>query len=98
MCSYCGSPMPADRSPGFGEACERCGKDLHACLNCRFYKAGARWDCAETIDEPVVDKERRNTCDWYQTNPALLAETKGRESARSAAEKARGDLDRLFGG
>ena len=90
--------MPADRSPGFGEICERCGKDLHACLNCRFYKPGVRWDCAETVDQSVPDKERRNFCDWYQTNPALLMQTKGRESARSAAEKARDDLDRLFGG
>jgi hypothetical protein len=89
--------MPLDRPPGFGEVCERCGKDLHVCLNCRFYKAGARWDCAETIDEPIPDKERRNPCEWFQTNPALLVETGGRGSARSAAEKARGDLDRLFG-
>jgi hypothetical protein len=98
MCSYCGSPMPADRSPGFNESCELCGKDLHACLNCRFYKAGARWDCAETIEEPVPDKERRNRCDWFQTNRTLLAASEGRGAERSAAEKARGDLDRLFGG
>ena len=90
--------MPADRSPGFGEVCELCGKDLHACLNCRFHKLGARWDCAETVDQSVPDKEHRNFCDWFQTNAALLVATKGRESARSAAEKARDDLDRLFGG
>jgi hypothetical protein len=90
--------MPADRPPGFNESCEACAKDLHACLNCRFYKAGARWDCAETIEECVPDKERRNLCEWFQTNPLLLVPTEGRSSARSAAEKARGDLDRLFGG
>ena len=90
--------MPADRSPGFNEACEGCGKDLHTCLNCRFYKPGARWDCAETIDEPMPDKERRNRCDWLQTNPAFFEATSGRGDARSAADKARSDLDRLFGG
>ncbi len=89
--------MP-DRKPGFNEACGSCGKDLHACANCRFYKPGARWDCAETIDAPIADKERRNYCEWFQTSPALFAATEGRASARSAAEKARGDLDRLFGG
>ena len=90
--------MPPDRSPGFNEACEACGKDLHACLNCRFHKPGARWDCAETIEEPVPDKERRNRCEWYQTNSVFLAATSGRVSQRSAAQKARDDLDRLFGG
>jgi hypothetical protein len=90
--------MPADRPPGFNEACESCGKDLHACLNCAFYRKGARWDCAETIGEPVADKERRNHCDWFRTSSALLVATAGRSTERSAAEKARGDLDRLFGG
>jgi hypothetical protein len=90
--------MPSDGAPGFGETCESCRKDLHACVNCRFFKKGARWDCAETIEEPVPDKERRNFCDYFQTNPLLLVQTKGSESARQAAEKARGDLDRLFGG
>jgi hypothetical protein len=90
--------MPGDRSPGFNEACPDCGKDLHACLNCRFYKAGARYDCAETVEALVADKERRNFCDFFQTNPALHVAGAGRESARSASEKARGELDRLFGG
>jgi len=90
--------MPQDRSPGFNETCESCGKDLHVCLNCRFYKQGLRWDCAETVEQPVSDKEARNYCDYYQTNPLFFDATKGRSDARSAAEKARGDLDRLFGG
>ena len=98
MCSYCGEPLPRDRKPGFGETCETCGKDLHACGNCRFYKPGARWDCAETVDERIMDKERRNHCEWYQTNPAFLAKTAGRTDAISAADRAKRDLDRLFGG
>jgi len=98
MCSYCGSPIVSDRKPGFNEVCESCGKDLHVCLNCRFYKPGARYDCAETIEEQVSDKERRNHCDWYQTNPVFFTKTEGRNQARSAAAKARSDLDKLFGG
>jgi hypothetical protein len=90
--------MPADRKPGFNEACETCSKDLHSCLNCRFYKPGARWDCAETIQEPVPDKEARNRCEWFETNPAYLKASAGRIAQRSAAEKAKRDLDRLFGG
>jgi len=90
--------MSSDRPPGFNETCESCGKDLHVCLNCRFYKPGARWDCAETISESISDKARRNLCDWYQTRSDLLAATEGRKSERSAADRARSDLDKLFGG
>ena len=90
--------MSSDGPPGFNETCESCGKDLHACLNCRFSKPGARWDCAESIGAPVADKDRRNYCDGFQTRKELLAATEGRKAERSAADKARSDLDKLFGG
>jgi len=89
--------MPYDRKPGFNEACEACGKDLHACSNCRFFKPGARWDCAETIEARVDDKGRRNYCEWFETSQALLGASGGKSKELSAAEKARSDLDRLFG-
>jgi hypothetical protein len=90
--------MPSDRKPGFNETCEACGRDLHACVNCRFYSPGLHWDCAETIGEAVADKEMRNRCDWFETSPRLKAATEGRPSDRSASDKARRDLDKLFGG
>lgn len=83
--------------PGFNEVCPDCGRDLHACMNCRFFKKGARWDCAETVDEPVPDKEKRNHCDWYQTDPARLVAGVGDRGGQKAADKARSDFDRLFG-
>jgi len=90
--------MPVDRKPGFNETCESCGRDLHACVNCRFYKPGVHWDCAETIAESVSDKGKRNLCDWYETAPALKQAGPGRKDARDSSEKARRDLDSLFGG
>ncbi len=97
MCSFCGAPLPPDRKPGFNETCETCGKDLHACANCRFHRPGARWDCAETIDQPVQDKSRRNYCEWFEADPRLKSAGDGDAKARDAAEKARRDLDSLFG-
>ncbi|MDA8424645.1 MAG: hypothetical protein M0Z80_00780 [Treponema sp.] len=98
MCSYCGMPMASDRKPGFNDTCETCGKDLHACVNCRFYRRGARWDCLETsLDGPVADKEARNYCEWYETRPELFAPGQGRASDRGSADTARGDFDKLFG-
>lgn len=90
--------MPRDRKPGFNETCESCGRDLHACVNCRFHTKGVHWDCSETISEQVRDKEMRNRCDWFETAPRLLADGPGRKTERDAATKARSDLDKLFGG
>jgi hypothetical protein len=89
--------MPRDR-PGFNETCGSCRRDLHACVNCRFYRRGARWDCAETIEGPVADKEMRNRCDWYETDPRLFEGGSGDSQGKDRADKARGDFDRLFGG
>ena len=89
--------MPTGK-PGFNETCVSCSRDLHACRNCRFFKVGARWDCLETIEGPVVDKEMRNRCDWYETSPALFEAGAGDTRGASAAEKAQRNLDRLFGG
>ncbi len=98
MCSYCGKAMKTGVTTGFNEVCAECGKDLHACVNCVFYSPGRRWDCAETIDDPVVDKDRRNHCDHYRTNPTLFSDGPGQVSRRSGAEDARRGFDRLFGG
>jgi len=97
MCSFCGTPMPRDR-PGFNETCVSCRRDLHACANCRFFRKGARWDCAETIEAPVVDKEMRNRCDWYETEARLFEGGAGDGRAKDRADRARGDFDKLFGG
>lgn len=40
-------------------------KEKHTCLNCRFYKKGAHYDCAENIDELVKDKDRPNFCEYF---------------------------------
>lgn len=89
--------MPRDRKPGFNEVCESCKRDLHACVNCRFFLKGVHWDCSETIQELVSDKEARNRCDWYETSPRLFEKGSGRVKDQAASEKARKDLDALFG-
>lgn len=91
--------MAADRKPGFNEVCEACGRDLHSCRHCRFYKPGIHWDCAESaIQDSVADKERRNFCDWFETNPVYQARTAGAGRENEASQRARSDLDKLFGG
>ncbi len=91
-CTFCGAAVENPREVYRNSTCPGCGKDLKICLNCRFYSAGAHWDCTETIDEPVRDKDRANFCTFFVF----------RDSARGAAPKnkaegARKNLDRLFG-
>jgi hypothetical protein len=50
--------------------CPSCGRDLHACVQCRHYDRYAHNQCREPQAEWVTDRERRNFCDYYALNPA----------------------------
>ncbi|GAB4369143.1 MAG: hypothetical protein Kow009_05820 [Spirochaetales bacterium] len=65
-CHFCGTRIE-DNTPIYRSSlCPTCGKELRICLNCRFYSPGSHWDCRETIQEPVFDKERANFCDYFK--------------------------------
>ena len=95
-CHFCGTAIDEPRAVFRDSACAACHRDLKVCLNCRFYSPGAHWDCAETIDEQVRDKERGNFCTFFSLRNAATktgAPGKGVEAAGQAKKK----LDALFG-
>lgn len=89
ICRACNAPTGLDR-PGRRDACPRCGADLHACAQCRFYAPGLYNDCREPRAERVLDKDRANFCDWFEpaTDP-----TPGEEDVKA---KVKAQLDALF--
>lgn len=64
---------------------------------CSFYLPGAHWDCRETVDAQVPDKEKRNFCEWFSPDPRYRTAGAGRPEARSAADSAKSAFDSLFG-
>jgi hypothetical protein len=93
-CFFCGQGVAEGERIYRSSSCAACGKDLKICRNCRFYSAGAHWDCLESIQDPVNDKERANFCEFFQ-----FRETRGPGSSPSAEgkKKARDELRKLFG-
>jgi hypothetical protein len=97
-CFFCGHPLAEGERIYRSSTCSRCGKDLKICRNCRFYSAGAHWDCAESIQDPVHDKERANFCEFFQFRegpgqarpPRAGGEPDGKKKAQDA-------LSKLFG-
>jgi hypothetical protein len=94
-CFSCAAPVDNPREVFRSSTCAGCGKDLKVCRNCRFYSPGAHWDCAESIDEQVTDKERANFCTFFAFRDAAA------DPRKPHAPDARGDakkkLDKLFG-
>jgi hypothetical protein len=92
-CHQCGAEVVLNEPLARDAECGACGGDLRCCLNCRHYDTHFNNACRETEAEPVVDKHRRNFCEFfvYSREPFKKAGA-GRESA------AREKLGELFGG
>lgn len=90
-CHFCGTSLDPKMRIVRDSACPSCGRDLHACVQCRHYDPHAHNQCREPQAEWVTERERRNFCDYFSLNPAGIG---GAHKGR--AEQARSALDRLF--
>lgn len=90
-CFFCGKPLAfPPGNVGRGETCDNCRSDVRVCLNCRHYDKKAYNECNEPQAERVVDKDKRNFCDYFFLAPAE------REKSERAKESILKDLDALF--
>jgi hypothetical protein len=92
-CHQCGAAIAlADPIPRDAE-CAGCGADVRSCLNCRHYDPAFNNSCRETEADPVVEKARRNFCEYFAFRPGVAA-MPGSVAARQA--EARRKLEELF--
>jgi hypothetical protein len=88
QCSFCGRHIDTSNRIGRNDSCPKCRRDLHACLQCRFYDENAYHQCLEPQAEWVSDKEKTNFCDYFEF---------GRNgSNEKAKEDVKTKLDALF--
>ena len=93
-CQTCGAPVPYDEPIPRDAECGNCRTDLRCCRNCRHYDPRMNNECRETQADPVVEKNRRNFCEYfYFTREAHLTKKTGGKAA-----EARKKLDSMFGG
>lgn len=93
-CAACHASVAlrAGERVGFRAVCERCGEDLHACVQCAHHDAARANACREPAAEPVRDREARNLCEWF----APAADGGGRDASDPERAGARSALDALF--
>jgi len=92
-CHFCGAALEPKSRVLKDAECPSCGRDLHACVQCRFFDRSAHNMCRETNAEWVTDREKRNYCDYFTLNPAPA---KGGVTSKDRASAARSKLDQLF--
>lgn len=66
MCWKCLKDISLSEPVSRTAECPECHRDLHCCKNCIFYSCGSHYDCHETIEEPVYDKEKNNFCENFK--------------------------------
>lgn len=93
MCWKCKEPIAAGLEIFRSTDCPHCGAALHSCVNCRFYQPGSHYDCHETVDEEVQDKEAANFCEYFSVN---LSPTASNSCADKKKQAARNAFDNLF--
>lgn len=93
QCHQCGAAVRIDEPLARDAECESCGADLRCCLNCRHYDTALNNSCRETQADPVVEKNRRNFCEFFSfTREPFVKAGSGREA------EARKRLEGLFRG
>ncbi|MCS7280418.1 MAG: hypothetical protein NZ583_02145 [Desulfobacterota bacterium] len=80
-CYNCGTELNYGKVSRRDE-CPKCGKELHVCLNCRFYDKSKAYLCAEVRADPPLDKDRANFCEYFE-----LKEEEEQKTGRLEAER-----------
>ncbi|MDE3156025.1 MAG: hypothetical protein KGN76_13030 [Acidobacteriota bacterium] len=88
-CARCGNLLPLPVAAD--GRCNRCGVDLHACIQCVSFDTGRRFECAQTIPARITPKDARNTCTRFAPRTTIE-----RETGSTAPNDARKAFDDLF--
>ncbi|HVP37882.1 MAG TPA: hypothetical protein VMS93_01745 [Candidatus Saccharimonadales bacterium] len=90
QCQFCGADLPFTGRVPREEECPACRRDLHCCRQCVHFDPAVHNQCRETQAEWIVEKERRNFCDYFLLSGRPARRTGPRETPE---EK----WNRLFG-
>lgn len=89
VCAFCGAEVEIIDRVGRLDECPSCKRDLHSCLQCKFYDRSFHNQCTENQSPYVSDKERANFCEFFSFGREV-------EGERRASEESKRKLETLF--
>lgn len=91
LCTLCKKRIDIAKYFTRTSTCPACGRDLHICLNCKFYSESSHNRCIEPKAEFQRTRDKANFCDYF-----LFKENNIMISADTEKEDARKRLENLF--
>lgn len=88
-CVFCQNEVEVIDRVGVRDDCEKCGRPLHCCLQCKFYDRSAFHECLERVEHRIQDKDRGNYCDLFSFGRDAVEKTTDKSKIKS-------ELDNLF--
>ncbi|HYB54431.1 MAG TPA: hypothetical protein VEG84_11250 [Thermoanaerobaculia bacterium] len=92
-CKTCGEKRRDPEAVGPDATCEKCGADLHSCIQCAHFDTSARFECARPIPARIADKKKRNACTFF--SPVQSFDLTGSRGSASP-DDARAAFEKLF--
>lgn len=95
ICWNCGRPTGVVGGVTRNDSCPHCLADLRCCRGCRHYEPFRRYQCKETVDTNIVNKEKANFCGWFQMR-AVVKRPGGITSPLDSKDNRKKRFDDLF--
>ena len=66
LCWNCGRTTGIEGRVTRSDSCPHCLADLRCCRGCRHFQPLRRFQCKESVETNIVNKEKNNFCDFFQ--------------------------------
>ena len=88
-CARCGNKLPLPVE--LVSKCNRCGVDLHSCVQCTSFDTSARWECTQNtqLTARAAPKDEGNMCQLFTPRTTIERQT-GSPTAQSGGDTSSG--------
>src|SRR5262245_27546341 len=93
-CARCGNRLSVPVE--LGARCQRCGVDVHSCINCVSFDTSARFECSQVLTVRVSPKDEGNLCTLFSPRTTVERQTGTTAATGGSTPSARQAFDDLF--
>ncbi len=71
LCWSCGKPTGIKGKVFRADTCVDCMAALRSCRGCKHFEPTRRFQCIESIEKSIPEKDKANFCDYFQMRDVI---------------------------